>query len=584
MTAEPSLLTRLSRFGRHGTDARGESTTGRATRWLWVAFAASLALGVGAWALGKGFLAAWLFMAAAAAIGLVLPPAYALVSPLFMGLFGWLVDLFPLVILAGWTTVVLRWLASLWRERRLPSGGRWVWIPIVLLAWTTLGIIPVVVAGGGELKHFMLLFGLQFLISATVLAVVDWLHSAEQWTKIVSGMVLYVVILAASVLLQHVGVPVESLQDDTVGDRVEEAYGLDAFRNEIGMIKWARARNGGVGETRRALRGLRADHPGLPAASVFLPKFRAFRPHIVVRFDGSARPYAAELAEELDMDLMYDSVGLAPANLVPRWRSFARNALTFSGLCAAFFPLALFLAWTQKGRTRWLGRIGAAACLAGAGFAIARGAWVAILIGIAYLVIDGLVSGRRKLQMVLVYVVAAVLLTVTFIGLYGDDPLRARAGAEGSVVTREELYSETIEAVGNSPVYLFTGYGTEQPRTESGSTRAAGELGRYVPRAGTHSTYLNYLFRAGIVGALGIALLYLLSALHGRAAAREWSGDARIFATLTTASVVLISAHAVILSLYVEPAYSLGITLVIGLGLVGVGRLSRSILPWRTGA
>lgn len=584
MTTEPSLLTRLSRFGRSGAGARAETTAGPAVGWLWWAFAATLAGGLGAWAVGRGVLAAWLFMAAAAAIALVLPPASALVSPLFMGLFGWLVDLFPLVILAGWTTVVLRWLAGLWIERRLPSGGRWIWVPVVLLAWTTLGIIPVVVAGSGEIKHFMLLLGLQFLISGTVLAVVDWLRSVEQWTRVVSGMVLYVVVLAASVFLQHVGVPVESLQDDTVGDRVEQAYGLDAFRNEIGMIKWARAKNGGVGETRRALRAFRADNPGLPAASVFLPKFRAYNSSVVVRFDGSARPYAAELASSLDMDLRYDSVGVAPANLVPRWRSFARNALTFSGLCAAFFPLALYLAWTQRGRLRWLGRIGAAASLAGAGFAIARGAWVAILIGMAYLLVDGLVSGRRKIQMVLAYTVAAAFLTVTFIGLYGDDPLHARAGAESSVVTREDLYQDTVEAVGNSPLYMVTGYGTEQPRTESGNTRALGDLGRYVPRAGTHSTYLNYLFRAGIIGALGIALLYALSALHARAAARDWSGNERTFATLTAASVVLVAAHAVILSLYVEPAYSLGIALVIGLGLVGAGRLSRSILPWRTGA
>jgi hypothetical protein len=44
---------------------------------------------------------------------------------------------------------------------------------------------------------------------------------------------------------------------------------------------------------------------------------------------------------------------------------------------------------------------------------------------------------------------------------------------------------------------------------------------------------------------------------------------------------VTVAAHAVILSLYVEPIYTLAISLVLGLAMAGATGLSRSILPWR---
>jgi hypothetical protein len=558
------------------SDEPGRRRSDLGSRPAWAIIGALLVAGIVCRALGYGIAALWLFIAASVIVALVLPLPYALASPLFMSIFGWLVDMVPFVVLIGWTAVVLRWLAVLLRERRRPRGGRWIWLPIGLFVWTGLGVL---VVSSLDFKHFLLLLGIQFVASGAMLAVVDSMAGLRERVELASALVVFVLVLTAGVALAWVGVPLEGLQDETVSDQVETAYGVDAFQNNVGMIKYARNKNAGAGEWRQKMRGFAQNHEGLPPHTVILPKFHVYDEFILVRFDGSARDFESDL-DAIEVDLLYDNVGLAPANLVPRWRSFPRNALTYAGVCAAVFPFALFLAWAAEGRRRLLGRIGAFACLFGAGFAIARGAWVAILLGIAYLLIDGLVSRRFKLQAVLAYVITAVVLTGLFYVLYRSDPLTARATGDSSIVTRQELYADTVASV-NEGVHLIFGYGTEQPRLESGTTQAFGNYGKYVPRAGSHSTYLNYLFRAGIVGALLIAAIYVSAGLHARAAARERSGAERTFSTLATMAVVIAGSHAVILSLFVEPIYTLTVSLILGLAMAGASGLDRSVLPWR---
>jgi hypothetical protein len=528
-------------------------------------------------AFGFGIAALWLIIASTVLVALVLPFPYALTSPLFMGAFGWIVDMLPFVVLIGWTAVVCRWLAILLRERRGPRGGRWTWLPIGLLVWTGLGVI---VVSSVDFKHFLLLLGIQFVASAVMLAIVDQLDGFQARIELASALVVYVILLTAAVAIAWVGIPLENLQDETVSDRVERAYGVDAFQNNIGMIKYARNKNAGAGEWRRKMRRFERNNEGVPPHTVILPKFHVYDEFILVRFNGSARAFESEL-DELGVDLLYDNIGLAPANLVPRWRSFPRNALTYAGVCAAVFPFALFLAWGSEGRRRWLGRAGVFCCLFGAGFAIARGAWVAILIGIIYLFIDGLVTRRLKWEALGAFVVIAALLTGLFYILYKSDPLTARATGESSILTRQELYADTVSSV-NEGLHLLLGYGTEQPRTESGTTQVFGSYGRYVPRAGSHSTYLNYLFRAGIVGAGLILAVYVTSGLHARRLARERTDKERMFATLATTAIVIVAAHAIILSLFVEPVYTLTISLVLGMAMAGTSGLSGSVIPWRS--
>lgn len=522
-----------------------------------------------------GVVGLWAFTVAAVALAFVLPMPWALVSPLYMGVAGWIVDMLPFVILAGWTAVTVRWGVTLLRERRLPRGGRWIWLPAFLVFWTGLGVVVITSL---DFKHFLLLLGIQVVASAAVLTVVDVLGSHESRVELVSGLVGFVVLLSVAVFLQWIGVPVEALQDSSARRRVEAAYGVDAFPNNIGMIKYARSVNAGSLELRRAVTGVAEANPEMPPFAVFRPKFQAYENSLVVRFEGSARAFERELTDA-GVELLYDNVGLAPANTVPRMRSFPRNALTYAGAAAALLPFAFFLAWRDDRRLRLLGRAGIAACLFGAGFSLARGAWGAIAIGVVYLVVDGAVSRPKKLQVVAACLVAALVLTGVFLVKYEVDPLNGRAGGGASVNTRDDLYRETLGSLGG--IYAVLGYGTEKPRTESGTVK---EGTRYVPRAGTHSTYLNYLFRTGVPGALAIIVLYAAAGLHARAAARSKEGEEAELSTAAAWAVVIAGAHAVILSLYVEPVYTLIVSLLIGLAMAVGTRLPVSVIPFRRAA
>lgn len=532
--------------------------------------------GVLCWALGQGIVALWLFMVAAVIVALVLPLPAALVSPLFMGVAGWLVDMLPMVVLIGWAAVSARWGVSLLRQRRMPRGGRFVWLAVGLAAWTGLGVLAIASA---DLKHFALLFVVQLLISATLLAAVDSLQDQESRRRVVTGLLAFVVFLSVAVFLEWIGVPVQELKDSSVADRVESAYGVDAFTNSLEMIKYVRSSKAGAPDLRRALKGVSSDNPGLPPFEVFKPKFQAWRKNLMVSFEGSARPLEKELSDA-GVELLYDNVGIAPANNVPRMRSFPRNSLTYAGVCAALFPLGLYVAWTAADKRRLFGWFAVMACLFGAALSLARGSWLALLIGVIYLAIDGSIPPRRKLQAAAVLAAAALAISGLFLVKYGVDPLSARGEAEGSVNTREALYSDTVERVSQGNIYFLTGYGTETARGEGGTSH---RLGRYIPSAGTHSTYLNYVYRTGVVGALLLIAIYAGAWLHARTAARTADGTERVFATCVAAAVVTLAAHGMILSLYVEPVYTLVASLLLGVALAAGMDARGPLLPWRSG-
>ena len=547
------------------------SVPGRIARVGWLVTTGAFLAGLAFWAFGSGLVALWLFAAGAVTLALVLPFEYAVVSPLFAGVLGWLVDMLPFVILAGWAAVVVRWAIGLWRERRWPRGGRWLLLPLGLIAWTALGVL---VIARDDFKHFLLLVGIQVLAGGVVMAIVDVARDHLKRVAIGVGLVLFVVVLSVAVLVEWVGVPIQELQDETVSRRAEVAYGVDAFPNNVGMIKYTWAKNSGAGELGARLKEARQDDPEIPDYEVFRPKFGAFDGFLVVRFFDSARAVEQDL-RTFDIDLIYDSVGIAPAHTVPRLRSFPRNALTYAGVCAAVFPLAFFFAWAARKRPRMLGRLGIAACLFGAGLSLVRGAWAAIALGIIYLMIDGLITRRQKLQVVGAFIAAALVLTAFFYAKYEVDPLTARAGAEGSAITRQNVYIETIGSL--KKIHFLLGFGTEKPRSDSGLSH---QLGAYIPRAGTHSTYLNYLFRTGVPGGLLIVAFYAIAGLHVRAAARARRGEERTFNTMLAAAVLIAAAHGAVLSLFVEPIYTLSISIVMGLAMAAGLGAGRSIWPW----
>jgi len=229
--------------------------------------------------------------------------------------------------------------------------------------------------------------------------------------------------------------------------------------------------------------------------------------------------------------------------------------------------------------------VGVVATLFGAGFSLARGAWIAILIGIVYLALDARVERVWKVRAGAAFLIAGLVLSATYLVKYGVDPVTGRAGGGASVNTRGDLYGDTLASLRG--VHIVLGYGTTQARTETGTTRG-GQVGRrYVPRAGTHSTYLNYLFRTGLPGAAAILGLYALAALGARARnhAPETPDPERRFAAFAAAAVTVAAAHAVILSLYVEPVYTLTIGLVLGIAIATAGDLDVRLLPrrWRRG-
>lgn len=556
------------------------ASPGRTARILWIVVAVSFLAGMAAWTtwtLQGGVIALWCFTTSAVALALVLPLPYAVVSPLFMGAVGWLVDMLPLVTLAGWTAVVLRWAWGLWRDKRLPRGGRWIWLPVGLVVWTALGITQIDI--GLDLKHFLLLFGIQVLASGIALLVVDQFADIDSRSIVAAGLVGFIVLMSVVVFADWVGAPVQEMQNDEVADRVEEIYGVNAFPNNLGLMKYARSSKGGAKEFRAVLDRFAKDRPDLPDYEVFLPKFQAFdTTNIVIRFDGSARAFEQELSEVgLGVDLIYDNIGLTPGNSIPRMRSIARNSLTYAGSCVVLFFLSFYLFWTGLGRRRWLGLAGIVSSLFGAGFSLSRGAWVAIPIGIVYLAVDRLLPGRRKLAVAGTFLVGAIALTSVYLVKYSVDPFNARAGADASTATRTILYQDTLEAV--SGFRLVVGFGTDKPRTASGVSHV---LGRYIPDAGTHSTYLNYLFRTGVPGAVAIIALYVLAALHARAAALRSADRERLLRVLVTAAVVAAAAQGIILSLYVEPIYTLTISLLVGIAMAGTTNLGTSIWPWKT--
>jgi hypothetical protein len=459
----------------------------------------------------------------------------------------------------------------------MPKGGRFVWLAMGLAAWTGVGVLAIASA---DLKHFALLFVIQLLISATLVTAVDRLQDVQFRRQVVTGLLAFVVFLSVAVFLEWIGVPIQELKDPTVADRVEAAYGVDAFTNSVEMIKYVRSSKAGSPALRRKLSELRRNNPALPPFEVFKPRFQAWPRSLMVSFEGSARPLEKQLSTK-GVELLYDNIGLAPANNVPRMRSFPRNSLTYAGVCAALFPLGLYAAWTAADRRRMVGWLAVTACLFGAAFSLARGSWLAILIGVIYIAIDGSIPMRRKLQAGAVFGAAALVISGVFLVKYGVDPLSARSEGAGSVNTRRALYTDTLARVNQSNIYLVTGFGTETPRGEGGTSH---RLGRYIPNAGTHSTYLNYLYRTGAVGVLLLIAVYVGAWLHARSAAHARDGTERIFATYLAAAIVTVAAHGMILSLYVEPVYTLVVSLLLGLGLAAGMESRGPLLASRSGS
>jgi hypothetical protein len=84
------------------------------------------------------------------------------------------------------------------------------------------------------------------------------------------------------------------------------------------------------------------------------------------------------------------------------------------------------------------------------------------------------------------------------------------------------------------------------------------------------------------VGALRLGAILVLAAVPGRAAARAPGAREPTFATAVTAAAVIIAAHGMVLSLYVEPIYTLVVSLLLGLAMAAGIAARAPLVPWRT--
>ena len=519
----------LDQLDRLPSDVRG-----RIARGIWTITGVLLSVGIVTWAFGlsldtfvPGIVAMWCFAVAAVLLAWVLPLPLAIVSPLFMGIFGWLVDMLPYVVLLGWSSVVVRWGFGLMKERRLPGRGRWVWIPVGLVLWPALGATGVL---PGRHRDLVLLLVLQVLASAAVVIMAECFERLEAQRWVVSALLLYVIVCSTAVFLQWTGVPLDALQDDRVSGPVERAYSLDAFADSNGMISYVRAADDGSEELRERLAAYRKDHQGVPAFEASRAPFGAYGTALVVRFEGSARAVEDQL-RLFDIELLYDNVGLAPGNEVPVMRSFARDALTYAGICVAVLPLAFFFLWTERGRRRWIGRLAIAACLFGTVFSLARGAWVALAVGVLYLFVERFVTVRRLVQVGVAVIAGIAVLAGVFLVKYGTDPLRAR--------------EETTVDIGGRILDEVT----------------IGDV--------------------NVIQMLLPIALYVVAWLFARRGVYSQGEPSRTFSAMAATAVVIVAAHAALLNLYIEPIYTLTVSVVVGLAIAGVSELPGPLLPFR---
>ena len=83
---------------------------------------------------------------------------------------------------------------------------------------------------------------------------------------------------------------------------------------------------------------------------------------------------------------------------------------------------------------------------------------------------------------------------------------------------------------------------------------------------------------------LMLIALYAIAVLYARRAARESEGETRTLSQMLAMAVVIVAAHGVVLSLYVEPVYTLTASLLLGLALAGARNVRGSLWPWKRSA
>jgi O-antigen ligase len=161
-------------------------------------------------------------------------------------------------------------------------------------------------------------------------------------------------------------------------------------------------------------------------------------------------------------------------------------------------PLLLTIpSWLRRGRPRWVARLGAV-LLVVVMLLDRRTVWVAVLVGVAVLLLRG---RRLRARGIALVVAASVLTVVAFAGdvLARDDSPTGTVTSTGSVTWRVEGWSDLVEAWSASPVNWLIGepFGGGFSRTIDGT----------AIDTHPHNFYIETMIRAGVGGLLALLAL-----------------------------------------------------------------------------
>lgn len=209
----------------------------------------------------------------------------------------------------------------------------------------------------------------------------------------------------------------------------------------------------------------------------------------------------------------------------------------FSTMCAAAtaitMPIAVYFAVSSRGFRRLGYVLVALLVLVPLVFSTGRTSWLAISAAGLVVVVLRLRLLPRILSLVLALAAVASLFLVLppgFIGEVVDDTLYARGA--GSTTSRMTIYRATLEGVMERPIL---GWGTERDITT---------LDNFDLPAGSHSHYLGFLYKHGVLGLA--ALLTFIGVITWQVwstLTRKWSGRlARIASMLSFVSWALLTA------------------------------------------
>lgn len=198
----------------------------------------------------------------------------------------------------------------------------------------------------------------------------------------------------------------------------------------------------------------------------------------------------------------------------------------FSTMCAAAtaitMPIAIYYVASSRGRLRFFYGIVAALILVPLVFSTGRVAWLAITVAGVVIGMLALKLMPRVLALLLAFAAVAALFVVMppgFVADAIDDTVYARGA--GSTTSRMTIYRATLEGFMQRPLL---GWGTERDITS---------LANFDLPAGSHSQYLGFAFKHGILGLT--ALLTFIGVVMGQiwsALAKRHSGEAAQIATL----------------------------------------------------